>query len=72
MSKMELKQLLCIIFISVLNICITYAITVSLNIQNIILYKSLTAIQFAVTYEVIIFILLSSIEAIIYHFKYET
>lgn len=71
MSKKEIKDLLIFIIFSIINISIAYMITSYFGIQNIILYQSLTAMQYTITYEVIIFFVLSIVEATIYHYKYE-
>ena len=71
MSKKEIKDLLIFIIFSIINISIAYMITSYFGIQNIILYQSLSAMQYTITYEVIIFFVLSLVEATIYHYKYE-
>ena len=71
MSKKEIKDLIIFIIFSIINISTAYMITSYFRIQNIILYQSLTAMQYTITYEVIIFFVLSLVEASIYHFKYE-
>ena len=71
MSKKEIKDLLIFIIFSIINISIAYMITSYFGIQNIIIYQSLTAMQYTITYEVIIFFVLSLVEATIYHYKYE-
>ena len=71
MSKKEIKDLLIFIIFSIINISLAYMITSYFGIQNIILYQSLTAMQYTITYEVIIFFVLSIVEATIYHYKYE-
>ena len=71
MSKKEIKDLIIFIIFSIINISTAYMITSYFGIQNIILYQSLTAMQYTITYEVIIFFVLSLVEASIYHFKYE-
>ena len=71
MSKKEIKDLIIFIIFSIINISIAYMITSYFGIQNIILYQSLTAMQYTITYEVIIFFVLSIVEATIYHYKYE-
>ena len=71
MSKKEIKDLLIFIIFSIINISIAYMITFYFGIQNIILYQSLTAMQYTITYEVIIFFVLSIVEATVYHYKYE-
>ena len=71
MSKKETKDLIIFIIFSIINISIAYMITSYFGIQNIILYQSLSAMQYTITYEVIIFFVLSLVEATIYHYKYE-
>lgn len=71
MSKKEIKDLLIFIIFSIINISIAYMITSYFGIQNIIIYQSLTAMQYTITYEVIIFFVLTIVEATIYHYKYE-
>lgn len=71
MSKKEIKDLIIFVIFSIINSSIAYMITYYFGIQNIILYQSLTAMQYTITYEVIIFFVFSLIEATIYHFKYE-
>lgn len=71
MSKKEIKDLLIFIIFSIINISIAYMITSYFGIQNIILYQSLTAMQYTITYEIIIFFVLSLVEATVYHYKYE-
>lgn len=71
MSKKEIKDLIIFIIFSIINTAIAYVVTFYFGIQNIILYQSLTAMQYTITYEVIIFFVLSIVEATIYHYKYE-
>ena len=71
MSKVEIKELIIMLIFSIINICIAYFITFSLGIQNTILYRTYTSIQQDITYEILIFIFLSFIEAFIYHIKFE-
>lgn len=71
MSKVEIKELIIMLIFSIINICIAYFITFSLGIQNTILYRTYTSIQQDITYEVLIFMFLSFIEAFIYHIKFE-
>lgn len=71
MSKVEIKELIIMLIFSIINICIDYFITFSLGIQNTILYRTYTSIQQDITYEVLIFMFLSFIEAFIYHIKFE-
>lgn len=71
MSKYEFKEMLGIIAFSILNIIIAYLVTTALEIQNIILYQTLSAMQYVITYEVLIFMALSFMECLVYHYKYE-
>ncbi len=71
MSKKEIEDLIMFILFNIINISIAYVITSYFGIQNIILYQSFTAMQYTITYEVIIFFALSIVEAYIYHYKYE-
>lgn len=64
--KRDIKELIGIIAFSIFNIIIAYDITIALGIQNIILYKSLTAMSYDISYEVIIWFILSFIEAFVY------
>ena len=71
MSKYEIKELFAMLVFSIINFAIAYFITTALGIQNVILYQSLTATQYIITYEIIIWFVLSLIGATIYHYKYE-
>ena len=71
MSKHEIKQLVIMTVIAIINVCIAYAITIPLNIQNIVLFKSYTAMQYTITYEVIIVFSLSLLESLVYEFRYK-
>lgn len=71
MSKVEIKELIIMLIFSIINICIAYFITFNLRIQNTILYRTYTSIQQDITYEVLIYMFLSFIEAFIYHIKFE-
>ena len=71
MSKVEIKELIIMLIFSIINICIAYFITFNLGIQNTILFRTYTAVQQDITYEVFIFMFLSFIEAFIYHRKFE-
>lgn len=67
MTKNEVKELIGIIVFSIINITIAYIITEMLGIQNVILYQSIaTAMQYTITYEILIFFALSFIESFIY------
>ena len=71
MSKYEIKELFASLVFSLINIAIAYLITTALGIQNVILYQSLTATQYVITYEIIIWFILSFIGVTFYHYKYE-
>ena len=71
MSKYEFKEMLGIIAFSILNITIAYLVTTAFGSQNIVLYQTFTAMQYVVTYEIIIFMALSFVECLIYNYKYE-
>ncbi len=71
MSKSQVKEIALIVVFTIINIAIAYLITTSLGIQNIILFKSLTATEYVITYEILILWALYLIEATFYHFKYE-
>ena len=71
MSKVEIKELIIMLIFSIINICIAYFITFNLGIQNTILFRTYTAVQQDITYEVLIFMFLSFIESFIYHIKFD-
>lgn len=56
------QDVLCIVLM-ILNIGIAYMITIPLGIQNQILFQSFTATNYCITYEVIIWFVLSLIGA---------
>ncbi len=60
-------KLLSILFVVllVIDIGIAYAITIPLGIQNEILFQSYTAMNYTITYEVIIWFALALVEAFI-------
>lgn len=72
MNKKEIKELLFIILFSIINITIAFLITSSLGVQNTILFTLHTALVQEINYEVLIFLVLSLIEARVYHFKFES
>ena len=63
---MRHKEIIGIIIFCIINILIAYLITTSLGVKDTILYQSLTATNYTITYEVIIWFVLSLIEALIY------
>jgi len=66
MHKKNLKELIGIILFAILNILISFYITNIFGISNIVIYKSLSFTLGDITYESIIFIVLSFIEALVY------
>ena len=64
--RRDIKELISYILFAILNFIIAYLITIPLNINDVILYKSLTATNYIITYEVIIWFVLSLSEAYIY------
>lgn len=60
----RLYDVLCCILI-LLNIGVAYAITVPLGIQNQILWQSYTAMNYCITYEIIIWFTLTFIEGLV-------
>lgn len=60
------KELIGVILFGVLNIFIAYLITIPLNINDVVLFQSYTATNYIITYEVIIWFILSFIEAFTY------
>ena len=65
---MSVKNIFFIILLLV-NIGVAYLITTLLNIKNIILFESVTATNHTITYEVIIWFILTFIEVIIFEHK---
>ena len=63
------KELIGFTLALILNIIIAYLITTPLNIKNTILFQSHSATNYIITYEVIIWFILSLIEAYIYDHK---
>lgn len=61
-----MKKNICIILALLLNIPIAYFITSILDIQNIVLLHSMTALNYTITYEIIIWFVLILIEYVIY------
>lgn len=69
MSKNKRKELIGVIIFSALNILVAYLITVKLGIENTVVIRTFSALYSDITWEVIIFLGLSLIEAIIYEYK---
>ena len=68
MSKSELKELIGVVIFTAINIYIAFAITNFLGISNTIILKSFSAIYSDITWEVVIFMGLSFIQAAIYEY----
>lgn len=68
MSKKEIKQLIIIIIIGLINIGIAFSITTLCGITNTIIIKTYTVINNEITWEIIIFWILSLIEASSYEY----
>ena len=61
-----MKKNICIILALLLNIPIAYFITLILGIQNIVLLQLMTALNYTITYEIIIWFVLILIEYAVY------
>ncbi len=61
-----MKKNICIISALLVSMFVAYFITSILGIQNIILFQSMTALNYTITYEVIIWYVLILIENAIY------
>jgi len=66
--RYETKEFICSLLISIIGIIIAYTITSLLDIKNIILYESLSATGFMITYEVLIWWALVLPVAFIYEY----
>ena len=66
MTKKDIKQVIILLLFGLINIIISFTITNMLGISNVVLFTTITAIGGDITWEVIIFIVLLLIEAIIY------
>ena len=64
--KDNIKELLGMVIFMIINICIAYGITTPFGVQNTILYQSMSAMGYIISYEIIIWFILSFIEAFIY------
>lgn len=71
MSKYKFKELLGIIAFAIINIAIAYACTTALGIKDVVLFQTYTAMQYTITYEMLIFFALSFLESYIYEYKFE-
>jgi len=62
------KKNLYIIFALLVNMFIAYSITSILGIENIVLFQPMTALNYTITYEIIIWYVLILIEYAIYKY----
>lgn len=69
--KQNFKEIFGIIAFAIINIAIAYTCTTALGIKDVVLFQSYTAMQYTITYEIIIFFALSLFESLIYHYKFE-
>lgn len=67
MSKLELKELIIIMILSLINIIIAFKITNLLGITNIIIIRTFSVMYGNITWEVVIFLGLLFIESIFLH-----
>lgn len=70
MSKSELKEIICVVIFGVINTFIAFTITNFLGISNTIILKTFSVIYGDITWEVVIFLGISLIEATIYEFNH--
>lgn len=66
MTKKDVRQMIILLLFGIINIIISFAITNFLGISNVVLFTTHTAMGGDITWEVIIFLFLLLIEAIIY------
>ena len=69
MSKLELKEIIGVVIFGVINTFIAFAITNFLGISNTIILKTFSVIYGDITWEVVIFMALSLMEASIYEYR---
>lgn len=63
-----MKKNILLVVALILNIFIAYGITTLLNIKNVVLFQSIIAMNYTLTYEVIIWFVLTLLEYAIYKF----
>lgn len=63
-----MKKNILLVVSLILNIFIAYGITTLLNIKNVVLFQSITAMNYTLTYEVIIWFVLTLLEYAIYKY----
>ncbi len=69
MSKNKMKERISVIIFAIINILVAYLITIKLGIVNIVVIRTFSALYSEITWEVLIFLGLSLIEAYIYEYK---
>ena len=63
-----MKKNILLVVALILNIFIAYGITTLLNIKNVVLFQSIIAMNYTLTYEVIIWFVLTLLEYTIYKY----
>ena len=63
-----MKKKILLVVALILNIFIAYGITTLLNIKNVVLFQSMTAMNYTLTYEVIIWFVLTLLEYALYKY----
>ena len=63
-----MKKNILLVVALILNIFIAYGITTLLNIKNVVLFQSIIVMNYTLTYEVIIWFVLTLLEYAIYKF----
>lgn len=63
-----MKRKILLVVALILNIFIAYGITTLLNIKNVVLFQSMTAMNYTLTYEVIIWFVLTLLEYALYKY----
>ncbi|MGN1326697.1 MAG: hypothetical protein ACI4VQ_01230 [Clostridia bacterium] len=61
-----MKKNILLVVALISNIFIAYGITTIYNIKNVVLFQSMTAMNYTITYEVIIWFILTLLEYAIY------
>jgi len=69
MSKTEIKEIVGVIIFAVLNTIIAFFITNLLGISNTVILRTFSVTLGDITWEVVIFMALSLIEALIYEYS---
>lgn len=64
--RKKIVEFIVIITLAIINLVIAYAITTPLGIKDVILFQSMTAMNWTITYEILIWFGLSLTEAVVY------